>query len=94
MPISVHYQINKSFSTKKINYNSGDRIYLFSDGIIDQFGGKNNKRFMKKRFLELLLDIQQTEINKQSELLLKSYNNWRKNTDQIDDILILGVELE
>ena len=94
MPISVHYQITKSFTTTKINYTSGDRIFLFSDGIIDQFGGKKNKRFMKKNFIELLLNIQSNDIKKQSDLIVKAYENWKNNNEQIDDILVLGIELE
>ena len=93
MPISVFYNTDKVFTKHKIKYNSGDKIYMFSDGIIDQFGGTKTKRFMKKAFYNLLLDISDKNIMEQEKEIKTTYQNWKGENEQVDDILIMGIEL-
>ena len=77
----------------EIPINKGDRIYMFSDGYMDQFGGEKNKKFLMRRFKELIIEFDQTPINKQKNLFKSKFNSWRKNEEQIDDILIIGIEI-
>jgi PAS domain S-box-containing protein len=72
---------------------SGDRFYMFSDGIIDQFGGKDNKKFLTKRFKQLVLDAQSYPMSEQMKLIQQANMDWRGKTPQIDDILVLGVQI-
>ncbi|WP_027002606.1 triple tyrosine motif-containing protein [Hugenholtzia roseola] len=67
-------------------------FYLFSDGFQDQFGGEENKKFMKKRFKELLLKMNQNgiAIEEQQQALSQIFNNWRGEQPQIDDVLVVG----
>jgi len=58
--VDIEYAIK--FKNNKVSIDKGDTIYLSSDGFIDQFGGPKNKRFMKRRFLELLTDIQKLNL--------------------------------
>ena len=81
------------FLNNDINIKTGDRIYLFSDGYADQFGGPNNKKFMKKRLANLLSEICEMPMKEQSERLDSELNKWIGNNEQIDDILILGITL-
>lgn len=93
-PIGIYYGLkNKVFTNRKVNYNKGDRIYLFTDGITDQFGGTNNRKFLKKRFKQTLMSIQEFPINEQKHHLIKRYMRWKGNIEQIDDILVMGIEL-
>lgn len=68
-------------------------FYLFSDGYQDQFGGENHKKFMKKNFRNLLLDIHQEDANTQKEMLRENFISWMGNESQIDDVLVIGVKL-
>jgi serine phosphatase RsbU (regulator of sigma subunit) len=68
-------------------------IYLFSDGYADQFCGKDLKKFGRKRFKELLIEISHLEFDEQKEKLVNAHYQWRENQRQTDDILVLGVKI-
>jgi len=93
MPIGIHIKAKISFETKKFNLLKNDAIYLFSDGYSDQFGGMNKKKFMAKNLKKLLLEIQQSSMEEQREILIKTHNDWKGNIEQLDDILVLGIKL-
>ena len=81
----------KKFEEIKTNYEEDDMIYLFTDGYIDQFGGIDNKKFMIKRFRELLLNIYQLSMNEQKQKLETTINNWIGKNEQTDDITVMGI---
>jgi serine phosphatase RsbU (regulator of sigma subunit) len=86
----------KEFSYKKhiVPIEKSTMIYLFSDGYRDQFGGKNNTKFMAKKLNELLLSIHQRPLPEQKEILDKTIEEWRGHQSQTDDILVMGIRLE
>lgn len=86
-----YYDKPVDFTTKTINPDPGDLIYLFSDGYIDQFGGPLSKRFMIKRFKEILLANHDLPLSQQKEILSAELNSWKADGDQTDDILVLGM---
>jgi len=81
----------KTFEEIKMKYQEDDIIYLFTDGYIDQFGGDNNKKFMIKRFRELLLDIHQLPMQEQKNKLENTINKWIGKNEQTDDITVMGI---
>ena len=86
---------SKVFDNHKIPTNKGDMIYLFSDGYIDQFGGPKGKKFMRKRFKELLLSIHRLDMNTQKNRLDSTIKNWmlEAEEEQVDDILVIGIRV-
>ena len=66
---------------------------MFSDGFIDQFGGEKNEKFNVKRFKKMLLEIYDKEIEEQEKIINITMNNWKKDNQQIDDILVVGLKL-
>lgn len=88
-------QYNKAdgFMQHNITLQQGDAIYLFSDGFVDQFGGEFGKKFMTKKFRELLLSIQHLSMNEQKEYLLNTLIKWQGKHDQVDDILVIGIKI-
>lgn len=90
MPISLHFKLNQPFKTKVFNFQPDATIYLFTDGLIDQFGGRDNKRFKSKRLKKILLDNHNLPFGKQESIILHEYNQWKGEQEQIDDVLILG----
>ncbi len=91
-PISVYIK-EKPFEQNIINLQKGDTMYLFSDGFPDQFGGDKDKKYSTKRFKQLLLDIHTKPMSEQKQFLDEEMLKWRGDTEQIDDIIILGIRV-
>lgn len=83
----------RPFTKNKIEFQKGDMLYLFTDGFVDQKGGTHNKKFYYQPFRNLLASIQHEEMNKQEEILRITFNEWKGNLEQIDDVLIIGIKL-
>jgi len=92
-PISIHLQ-EKPFDNKEIQLLTNDIIYIFSDGFIDQFGGALGQKYLRKNFKNILLEISDFKLDKQKDLLLKSFYNWKGKKEQVDDVLIIGMKIE
>ena len=91
MPISVYGDFEAPFTNHKLTLEEGDRIYLFTDGYVDQFGGPDFKKFKFNRFRKLMNDIQNEPFDKQETILHETLKTWRGKFEQIDDILVMGI---
>ena len=80
-----------NFTNHKFKYKDNTTIYMFSDGYSDQFGGIKNKKFLVSQFEEMLLDNNELSMKDQAEILDITFNSWRGNSKQIDDILVIGI---
>ena len=80
------------FTAHSIHFKKGDMFYMASDGYIDQFGGDNNKKFLRANFEKLLLKIYHKPLYKQKEILNLALENWRGEIEQVDDILVFGIQ--
>lgn len=83
----------KAFATQEIPYQPGDVIYMFSDGVVDQFGGPRNKKLMKSRFIDMLMSFNHLSLTYQGQLLEQKLKNWQGEYDQTDDMLVMGIKL-
>jgi len=84
----------KPFKDQHVQLQSGDKIYFSSDGYADQFGGgKHLKRYQSRNLKKLLGDIVDKPLSDQKDILLKKHIEWKGDQDQVDDILVLGLEL-
>jgi serine phosphatase RsbU (regulator of sigma subunit) len=93
IPIGLHPKDYQLFTQHSIPISEGDTLYLFSDGYLSQFGGSHNETFKIKRFKELMQSIVQLPMDKQKEVLLKTLVDWRGNTEQTDDVLVVGLKI-
>jgi len=91
MPIGIHIK-EKPFSNHIIKLQKDDVFYLFSDGFIDQFNGETGEKYKTRRFKKLLNDIHLLPLDIQKNKLEKELNEWKKESEQVDDILIIGVK--
>ncbi|MDP2385642.1 MAG: tetratricopeptide repeat protein [Bacteroidota bacterium] len=80
------------FEEHEFFLNKGDSVYFFSDGYADQFG-VGGKKMMVKKFKEALLSIQDQNMDKQCDYLDSFYEEWKGDTDQIDDVLVIGIRV-
>jgi serine phosphatase RsbU (regulator of sigma subunit) len=83
----------KPFKNHQFNLQPDTSIYLFTDGFADQFGGTPERKLTKNRFRELLLSIQHFPIQQQSTELDNFITNYKKEIEQTDDILVIGVKV-
>jgi serine phosphatase RsbU (regulator of sigma subunit) len=81
-----------SFTQTCVQYSTGDTIYLTSDGYYDQFGGKSGKKMMKSNFKNLLAQIGSLPIDEQYRKMTEYLEEWQGNEDQVDDILVIGIQ--
>jgi serine phosphatase RsbU (regulator of sigma subunit) len=93
MPIGIYYGEKESFTNYEINIKKGDTIYIFSDGLVDQFGGPNGAKFKSAKFKKLLLEINDKPMDEQYSIIDKEFRNWKGSFDQVDDIAIIGFRI-
>ena len=92
-PIDIHGNYGP-FTNHTFTLNRRDVIYLFTDGFADQFGGeRGEKKLTRKRFKDVLLSIQNKSMQEQGIALEKFIVDYRKEVEQIDDILVMGVRV-
>jgi len=100
-PITASIDSNcKDFTNKTFDLQKGDTVYLFTDGYSDQFGGEKiagvktgGKKFMYKRFKDLLLSIQDKSMEDQKRILHTTFEEWRGKLGQVDDVLVIGIRI-
>lgn len=92
-PVGNHYHHLTDFTTHEVVLKTGARLYLFTDGIADQFGEESGKKFKSKRLKELLLSSREKSIEQQIQLVKEDLNNWKGNLEQIDDVCMLIVSV-
>jgi serine phosphatase RsbU (regulator of sigma subunit) len=85
--------IEKYFDDQEYYLNEGDQIYLFSDGLPDQFGGSDGKKMKIIRLKKLIEDISKLPMNDQKEAMLAFFDEWKGEFDQVDDVLFMGVKV-
>jgi phosphoserine phosphatase RsbU/P len=90
-PCGFHH-VNSPFTAHTIQLQPGDKIYTFTDGYADQFGGPNGKKFRFKNLEDLLTEISPLEMTVQKDLLQQAMADWQQDYEQVDDMLIIGIE--
>lgn len=91
--IGYYSNHEKEFETVHFSLHENDQFFLFTDGYTDQFGGENVKKFSRQRFRNLLLSLDGFSLKKQKKELHLSFNNWKGNQEQIDDVCVVGVKI-
>lgn len=87
------YDLPEPFTEHQINLNTGDTIYIFTDGYIDQFGGEKGKKFKPVNLRKLLLSIQDESMDRQRTIMDETFKSWRGDLEQIDDVCMIGVRI-
>ncbi|MFO8066406.1 MAG: SpoIIE family protein phosphatase, partial [Bacteroidales bacterium] len=87
----------KDFKYRKVYLHKGDIMYLFTDGIIDQFGGNEGKKFSSKRLKQLISENADKPMSIQKEIIEKALDEWQNPVDleffeQVDDITLFGIK--
>jgi serine phosphatase RsbU (regulator of sigma subunit) len=76
-----------------VDVHAGDCIYIFTDGYADQFGGPQGKKFRYKTLKNLLLKIHNKPMIEQRNILDETFEKWRGDLGQIDDVCVIGIRV-
>lgn len=91
LSIGGEKNMHKEFKLHELNVKGGDSIYLFSDGIIDQFGGAKGKKLKRSGLKSWLQQSISMNMNKQLSNIQVNFKEWTKSEEQIDDVILLGI---
>lgn len=100
MPVAIYERMNP-FVNHTLQLQHGNRLYMFSDGYADQFGGAAGRKFMTKKLKTILTDSASQPIQQQYQTICNEFDHWLSYTDpesglpfeQIDDVTIMGIEI-
>lgn len=92
--IGAYSVFNNRFETRDIEMKSGDRFFMFTDGVTDQFGGPKGKKMGRKLLQEMLVASAHLDMPEQKEFLCRQFGIWRGNHEQVDDMLLMGIEVK
>ncbi len=93
MPVGKHDRDSIPFTTHAIDLQSEDMIFALTDGVPDQFGGPKGKKFTYRKLKELLLSNSSKPMAEQKQALQKSVDVWKRELEQVDDMLLIGIKL-
>jgi serine phosphatase RsbU (regulator of sigma subunit) len=82
----------ESFTEHTVQLSHGNCVYLFSDGIADQFGGPKGKKFKYKQLRETILKVAHLDGKDQAAHLDQVFTQWKGNLEQVDDVCIIGLK--
>ena len=84
---------SKNFNVQTLDVQSGDTLFLATDGFVDQFGGPKGKKFMRRRFRELLVETAALPVQEHEAHLKSSFEAWRGDEEQVDDVLVVSMRV-
>ncbi|MGZ3904512.1 MAG: PP2C family protein-serine/threonine phosphatase, partial [Bacteroidia bacterium] len=93
MPVGKHDKDNTPFTQHEVTLQRNDVIYAITDGMPDQFGGPNGKKYKYKQLKELFVSISHLPLKEQKTAILASLNSWKGDLEQVDDITVIGVRI-
>ncbi len=93
MPIGKHDNDAIPFVGGEFETQKGDIVYTLTDGYQDQFGGPKGKKFMVKKMREYILSISHLPMQEQHEAIKDTFNSWKGDLEQIDDVCVIGVRV-
>lgn len=94
LPIGYSYTPTDAFTEQTIDLLPGDRILLFSDGFVDQFGGFSGKKMGKKHLYDWLKrNVNESTLSLHYKLK-ELYQGWMGDNEQTDDCTYVLLEPE
>lgn len=86
-------KVREPFTVHQIPVDAELRLYMYSDGYQDQFGGQDGHKFMSKRFRQLLQNTATEQMEAQGKRLQEVFDDWRGENKQLDDVLVVGLKI-
>jgi ligand-binding sensor domain-containing protein/serine phosphatase RsbU (regulator of sigma subunit) len=90
-PVGGTTHPNGAFTCHTFDWNQGDQVYLFSDGVTDQFGGPAGKKIKRSGLLQLINEISNLEMTEQRVRFKEFFHEWKGSLPQLDDVILIGI---
>ena len=90
---STQYKEKKTYEKHKVVAPAGSRLFIYTDGYQDQFGGEKNLKYLSRRLREFLVETMPLSLSDQRLALEREFDAWRGTSRQTDDVLLIGIEL-
>jgi PAS domain S-box-containing protein len=81
------------FTNRIVDIEPGDKLYITTDGYIDQFGGENFKKLMLRSFIKMIVDHRNLSFEEQAKALTDNFNEWKGAGEQTDDVCLFGAQI-
>lgn len=96
-PIGV-YVFETPFTNHTLQLRGGEMLYLFSDGIQDQFGGEQGKKLKLSKLSSFFTTIADKPCDEQKHAIKDFLSHWSHPAgniryDQVDDIVLIGMKV-
>lgn len=83
-----------NYQNHQYDLEKGDEVYMFTDGFVDQFGGENDKKYLKKKLLDFIAENSSGYSMKQFNDVIKAeFENWKGDSEQTDDVCVFGMRV-
>ena len=92
-PIGNYVREKEHFTTTEMPVSHGDAVYLFSDGIQDQTGGEEDKKYSLKRLTTFLAEHYTLTMQEQMSLFEKELDTYAGESPQVDDRTLVGIRI-
>lgn len=92
-PVGYQPTPEEPFTSKEFDLQQEDKIYLFSDGYADQFGGPKGKKYKYKTFRDKLAVIASLTFSEQRLMIDSEFESWKGDLEQLDDVCVLGIRI-
>lgn len=92
-PIGGSHNQTVSIEQCRILKSQVSQFFLFSDGFADQFGGPQGKKLMVSKFKLWLVQISTLNTENQFQFLTKNFQEWKQNSEQVDDVMVIGIKI-
>lgn len=93
MPIGPYPGELRSFTSSEVDLEPGDRLFLFSDGLQDQFGGADGRKLRSSGLKQWLVETSSLPIDDQYQAISDRFRAWKGDLEQVDDVLLIGLEV-
>lgn len=87
-----HIDFDQDFTEYTLDMETGMRLYMVSDGVIDQIGGDKRRSFGKNRFRAMLLEMANLPLHQQGAMLNQALVAYQGAEQRRDDVSIMGLE--
>jgi len=90
--IPIGKKPEQPFTTHIIKPEKGDKIFFFSDGLPDQLGGPERKKYSPKRIRDMIVEHKHFTMDEYARFFEDDFLQWKTGLKQVDDVLLIGIE--
>ena len=89
----LQYRNRNKYSDHTIELKKGDKFYIYSDGIIDQIGGEEGRKWMTISLKEFIEENNHLPMDELGEKVKTTFEDYMGKYKQVDDVLLIGVAI-